>query len=65
MNIIVQDNSSNGTFVSAFSYHSFLCLTLDQINGVKIGRGLTRVLREGDEIAFGSPVPQAGSLEDY
>ncbi|KAG6830161.1 hypothetical protein H0H92_001890 [Tricholoma furcatifolium] len=49
MNIIVQDNSSNGTF----------------INGVKIGRGLTRVLREGDEIAFGSPVPQAGSLEDY
>ncbi|KAG6917818.1 hypothetical protein DXG01_000878 [Tephrocybe rancida] len=36
-----------------------------KINGSKIGRGQTRVLREGNEIAFGTCVPQQGSLEDY
>ncbi|KAH0589458.1 hypothetical protein H2248_005208 [Termitomyces sp. 'cryptogamus'] len=49
LNVVVQDNSSNGTF----------------INGSKIGRGQTRALREGNEIAFGTCVPQHGSLEDY
>ncbi|KAG5342978.1 hypothetical protein C0989_005927 [Termitomyces sp. Mn162] len=36
-----------------------------KINGSKIGRGQTRALREGNEIAFGTCVPQHGSLEDY
>ncbi|KAF9452361.1 Pkinase-domain-containing protein [Macrolepiota fuliginosa MF-IS2] len=40
--VTVLDLSSNGTY----------------INGVKIGKNCTRVLREGNEIAFGSPAPQ-------
>ncbi|GLB37085.1 putative forkhead associated domain containing protein [Lyophyllum shimeji] len=50
-NVVVHDLSSNGTF----------------INGSKIGRGQTRILREGNEIAFGTSVPQPhnGGLEDY
>ncbi|KAG6832035.1 hypothetical protein H0H87_003016 [Tephrocybe sp. NHM501043] len=48
-NAVVIDKSSNGTF----------------INGLKIGRDQTRVLREGNEIAFGTCMPQPGSLEDY
>ncbi|KAG5653051.1 hypothetical protein H0H81_002568 [Sphagnurus paluster] len=50
-NVVVHDLSSNGTF----------------INGSKIGRGLTRVLREGNEIAFGTTVPQPQNegKEDY
>ncbi|KAG2154460.1 kinase-like domain-containing protein [Suillus bovinus] len=47
--VTVLDTSSNGTW----------------INGVKIGRDKTAVLKEGNEIAFGSPHPQPGELEDY
>lgn len=36
-----------------------------QINGEKIGKGRFSVLREGNEIAFGTAQPQPGSLEDY
>ncbi|RDB16782.1 putative serine/threonine-protein kinase fhkC [Hypsizygus marmoreus] len=51
MNVVVCDLSSNGTF----------------INSVKIGKNQTCILREGNEIAFGTFVPQsqAGGLEDY
>ncbi|KAI0762162.1 Pkinase-domain-containing protein [Trametes elegans] len=47
----VTDLSSNGTF----------------INGEKIGKGHFKVLRDGNEIAFGTCVPSAhnGGLEDY
>ncbi|KAI8972182.1 Pkinase-domain-containing protein [Trametes punicea] len=47
----VTDLSSNGTF----------------INGEKIGKGHFKVLRDGNEIAFGTCVPQPanGGLEDY
>ncbi|KAF4597866.1 hypothetical protein EYR38_006258 [Pleurotus pulmonarius] len=49
--VTVQDLSSNGTF----------------INGVKIGRGNTKILREGSELAFGTCTPQIvnGGIEDY
>lgn len=47
--VTVLDTSSNGTW----------------INGVKIGKDKTAVLKEGNEIAFGSPHPQPGDLEDY
>ncbi|KAF8893426.1 kinase-like domain-containing protein [Infundibulicybe gibba] len=49
--VVVHDNSSNGTF----------------INGEKIGKGLTRILNEGNELAFGTCVPQPHNqgLEDY
>ncbi|KAI0088050.1 kinase-like domain-containing protein [Irpex rosettiformis] len=47
--VMVLDMSSNGTF----------------INGEKIGKGRFGVLREGNEIAFGTPQPQPGSTEDY
>ncbi|EKM80931.1 hypothetical protein AGABI1DRAFT_37595 [Agaricus bisporus var. burnettii JB137-S8] len=47
--VTVSDFSSNGTF----------------INGVKVGKGSTRVLREGNEIAFGSPTPQTDDKQDY
>lgn len=47
--VTVLDLSSNGTF----------------INGVKIGKNCTRVLREGNEIAFGSPSPQTDGNQDY
>src|ERR1700728_2743457 len=38
-----------------------------QINGKKIGKGCTKLLREGNEIAFGAshPQPQNGGIEDY
>lgn len=36
-----------------------------QINGVRIGKDKTAILKEGNEIAFGTPQPQPGSLEDY
>ncbi|KAI0665871.1 kinase-like domain-containing protein [Trametes maxima] len=47
----VMDLSSNGTF----------------INGEKIGRGQSRLLREGNEIAFGTclPQPKEGGVHDY
>lgn len=47
--VTVLDISSNGTW----------------INGAKIGKDKTAVLKEGNEIAFGSPHPQPGDLEDY
>ncbi|TFK74274.1 Pkinase-domain-containing protein [Pluteus cervinus] len=49
--VTVKDLSSNGTF----------------INGTKIGKGLTGILRHGNEIAFGTstPQPQNDGLEDY
>ncbi|KAF8843053.1 Pkinase-domain-containing protein [Paxillus ammoniavirescens] len=47
--VIVADYSSNGTW----------------INGVKIGKDKTAILKEGNEIAFGTPQLQPGSLEDY
>ncbi|KAG1812212.1 kinase-like domain-containing protein [Suillus subaureus] len=47
--VTVLDTSSNGTW----------------INGVKIGKDKTAVLKEGNEIAFGSPHAQPGDLEDY
>ncbi|KIY67911.1 Pkinase-domain-containing protein [Cylindrobasidium torrendii FP15055 ss-10] len=48
--VIVQDMSTNGTFV----------------NGDRIGKGKQRLLRQGDEISFGTVVPQpASALDDY
>ncbi|KAH0828081.1 kinase-like domain-containing protein [Lanmaoa asiatica] len=47
--VIVADYSSNGTF----------------INGIRIGRDKTAILKEGNEIAFGTATPQPGSVEDY
>ncbi|KAF8444907.1 kinase-like domain-containing protein [Boletus edulis BED1] len=47
--VIVADYSSNGTF----------------INGIKIGKDKTAILKEGNEIAFGTATPQPGSVEDY
>ncbi|KAH7888959.1 kinase-like domain-containing protein [Phlebopus sp. FC_14] len=47
--VIVADYSSNGTW----------------INGVRIGKDKTAIVKDGNEIAFGSPLPQPGSLEDY
>lgn len=38
-----------------------------QVNGEKIGKGRTRIIRDGNEIAFGTPLaqPQNGGEEDY
>ncbi|KAI0267103.1 kinase-like domain-containing protein [Gloeopeniophorella convolvens] len=47
--VVVQDNSTNGTW----------------INGVRVQKGQSRILRDGNEIAFGSPMPQASAAEDY
>ncbi|KAI9571653.1 kinase-like domain-containing protein [Boletus coccyginus] len=47
--VIVADYSSNGTF----------------INGIRIGKDKTAILKEGNEIAFGTATPQPGSVEDY
>ncbi|TBU44526.1 Pkinase-domain-containing protein [Dichomitus squalens] len=49
--IKVTDASSNGTF----------------INGERIGKGKVKILRDGNEIAFGTSAPQPanGGLEDY
>jgi hypothetical protein len=39
----------------------------NQINGLKIGKGKTYILREGNEVAFGISTPQHqnGGVEDY
>ncbi|KAF7978410.1 hypothetical protein HWV62_821 [Athelia sp. TMB] len=49
--VILQDLSSNGTF----------------INGVKIEKGKSRIVRDGNELAFGFPLPQLENdgREDY
>ncbi|EAU91637.1 CAMK/RAD53 protein kinase [Coprinopsis cinerea okayama7 len=48
--VVVLDLSSNGTF----------------INGSKIGKNNSRILRDGNEIAFGTPSPQPNNPhEDY
>lgn len=47
--VTVLDLSSNGTYIS----------------GVKIGRNCTRVLREGNEIGFGSAQAQPDGNQDY
>ncbi|KAH9972479.1 kinase-like domain-containing protein [Lactifluus volemus] len=47
--VVVHDSSSNGTW----------------INGARVPKGQSRILRDGNEIAFGSPVPQQNSVEDY
>ncbi|KAF7979844.1 hypothetical protein HWV62_40589 [Athelia sp. TMB] len=49
--VVVQDLSSNGTF----------------INGQKVGKGQSRIVRDGNELAFGTPLPQHqnNGQEDY
>lgn len=47
--VVVHDNSTNGTWV----------------NGARILKGQSRILRDGNEIAFGSPAQQPDSIEDY
>lgn len=47
--VVVQDSSTNGTW----------------INGTRVQKGHTRILRDGNEIAFGSPMPQQNPLDDY
>ncbi len=42
-----------------------LNVTYTQINGARILKGQSRILRDGNEIAFGSPMQQQNSLEDY
>ncbi|VDC07567.1 unnamed protein product [Peniophora sp. CBMAI 1063] len=47
--VSVQDSSTNGTW----------------INSVRLEKGHTRVLRDGNEIAFGAPNPEKESSDDY
>lgn len=42
-----------------------LALALAQINGVRVVKGQSCILRDGNEIAFGSPMQQQIPLEDY
>ena len=67
-NVVVLDLSSNGTFVShpPIMMKDF-CNVFPQINGEKVGKNRTGILREGNEIAFGTTVPQPANngLEDY
>lgn len=54
--------------MSPLLIYAFLLLTSAfQINGTKIPKGGTGFLREGNEIAFGTsvPQPQNGGIEDY
>lgn len=38
----------------------------NQVNGEKIGKNASKLLRDGNEIAFGSPLPQPNNVaEDY
>jgi ser/thr/tyr protein kinase RAD53 len=68
--IVLKDNSSNGTFVSYYlPMYVIHCTNLShthrQINGVKIGKGNNRVLRDGNEIGFGYPHAVDNPAEDY
>ena len=53
-----------GTFLLSPPY-SYPRSTPTQINGARILKGQSRILRDGNEIAFGSPVQQPNALEDY
>jgi ser/thr/tyr protein kinase RAD53 len=64
--VVVHDSSSNGTWVRHIRPHKDThILTYIQINGARVPKGQSRILRDGNEIAFGSPVPQQNSVEDY
>lgn len=66
--VVVHDNSTNGTWVcltAALLLPSLSQRTHIQINGARILKGQSRILRDGNEIAFGSPVQQQNALEDY
>lgn len=66
--VVVRDLSQNGTFVSSYYVLSPFIYRHpsihDQINGYKIGQNQMRILRDGNEISFGSSTPQAGN-ENY
>ena len=66
--VTVHDLSSNGTFVRLgifFMTRTHCHPNLPaQINGTKIGKGMTAILREGNEIGFGAWAPHHGG-EDY
>ncbi|KAI9455891.1 kinase-like protein [Russula earlei] len=47
--VVLHDNSTNGTW----------------INGARVHRGQSCILRDGNEIAFGSPMQQQDPLDDY
>ena len=62
----------NGTWVSAPSINAPVALRLTdrrtrQINGENIGKGKSRLLHAGNEIAFGaaSPQPPDRATQDY
>src|ERR1700691_3742176 len=69
--VIIQDLSSNGTFVSTLRVPggTMVCSLSFylQVNGEKVGKGRTRIIRDGNEIAFGTPQPQPQNdgAEDY
>jgi serine/threonine/tyrosine protein kinase RAD53 len=73
--VVVHDNSTNGTWVCLFiTLTATRTPTLaqqcnihthTQVNGARILKGQSRILRDGNEIAFGSPAQQPDSIEDY
>jgi serine/threonine/tyrosine protein kinase RAD53 len=69
--VTVLDLSSNGTFVRHTVASPIIPYkTSDassarvQLNGTRIGKGMTAILREGNELAFGAWAPNHGG-EDF
>lgn len=69
--IKVVDKSSNGTYVCLFFVvclqrwmlmHVCVCI---QIAKQKVGKGMSRVLRNGDELSFGPQSELEPAEEDY
>jgi ser/thr/tyr protein kinase RAD53 len=71
--VVVHDSSTNGTWVCVIFGNRTatllplpsLTVTRTQINGTRILKGQSRILRDGNEIAFGSPIQQQNPLEDF
>lgn len=53
--VIIKDTSSNGTYVSIMSmwFQSTSLKPFLQVNGYKVGRGKTAIVRDGNDISFG------------
>jgi ser/thr/tyr protein kinase RAD53 len=56
--LLTLQRCSRARFIRSLDVHK-------QINGARVVRGQSRILRDGNEIAFGSPVQQQNAQEDY
>ena len=63
--VIVEDLSTNGTFVSSLRRGEACSNMSGQINGQKIGKGRSMLLCQGNELSLGHPGTASQPEDDY